>query len=249
VVVTIEERWVSAAGVRLHYRDTGSGPVCGLPAVVLPGFGEWAQEYDWLLAALHPRRALAVDLRGRGGSDAPEVGYSWECHIGDVEAVVEAAELEKFALVTISRGTSYGLGYALTHPGRVRGLLVGDYFARHAALPDDWPDRALATTVLRGMPLSERMPAHAVRQIQREAVDVPLWDRLPELGCPVCVVRGTRRSVLVTDELAMRYRDHLPGVQIEVLEGAGHDLWSENPQRFAGVARSFLADVDGGLQG
>jgi pimeloyl-ACP methyl ester carboxylesterase len=236
----IHAGWATNHHVRLHYLETRPDQAHGTPVLVVPGFGESAREYDWLLDALSPRRAVAADLRGRGPSDAPPSGYSWEDHVGDLEAVVDATGLQEFAIVGISRGVSYGLGYALRHPRRVRSFVIGDYQARHIALPPEWPEKALATTVLRGVPLADRMPAHAVRGVQRDAVEVPLWHRLADLGCPVCVVRGTRRGVLVTDEAAERYRRSLPDAEMHMLDDAGHDLWSRDPDRFSRLVRAFL---------
>jgi len=238
-----QRKWTMHGGVRLHYRTVEPDTATGTPVLIIPGFGELADEYEWLLDALRPRRAVAVDLRGRGHSDAPMTGYTWEDHIDDLEAVVEAADLGEFAIVGISRGASYGLGFALRHPERVRAMVIGDYWARHTSLPETWPDQALAS-ILRGVPVSKRMPAHAVRGLQRDAVEVPLWDRLSELRGPVTVVRGTRRGVLVDDAAAEHYRRSLPGVEIHVIEGAGHDLWSRDPAPFLRVIRSTLDRAD-----
>jgi pimeloyl-ACP methyl ester carboxylesterase len=112
------------------------GWVSGLPPVlVVPGMGEGADEYAWLLGRLGDRRVLVADVRGRGRSDAPPAGYAWEDHIGDLRAVVAARALEPPVLVAFSRGSSYALGYALHFPDQVRGLVVGDYQARHVGLP------------------------------------------------------------------------------------------------------------------
>ena len=59
------------------------------PVLVVPGMGEYADEYDWLLDALGDRRVVIVDVRGRGRSDVPDTGYRWEDHIGDLRAAVE----------------------------------------------------------------------------------------------------------------------------------------------------------------
>jgi pimeloyl-ACP methyl ester carboxylesterase len=205
--------------------------------------GESAEEYAWLLDALDDRRVVAVDVRGRGRSGAPPSGYTWEDHVGDVASVIDATGLEQPVLVGFSRGSSYALGYALNAPERVRALVIGDYFARHVGLPPEFAERQLAV-VLRGVPMSERMPEHAVLGVARESREVPLWDRLHELQGPVLLVRGGRRGVLANDEVAAQWQAALPSVQIAMLPNAGHDLWSRDPGAYLAVLRAFLESVD-----
>jgi pimeloyl-ACP methyl ester carboxylesterase len=204
--------------------------------------GESAEEYSWLVAELDTRRAVAVDVRGRGLSDAPETGYRWEDHISDVAVVVTSLELDRPVLVAFSRGSSYALGYALGAPTEVRGLVVGDYFARHVGLPPEFAERQLAV-VLRGVPMSERMPAHAVIGVAQESREVPLWDRLQELQCPVLVIRGGRKGVIVGDEVAASWQAALPTVEIAMLPEASHDLWSRDPAAFLSVLHPFLERI------
>ncbi len=190
--------------------------------------------------ALADRRVVVVDVRGRGSSDAPERGYRWEDHIGDIAAVVDLLGLDRPILVAFSRGSSYALGYALGRASQVRGLVIGDYMARHVGLPREFAERQLET-VLRGVPVRERMPEHAVVAVVEESVEVPLWDRLGELECPVLVVRGGRRGVIVTDDVAERWRESLPTVELVLLPEAGHDLWSRDQDAYLAVLRPFLA--------
>lgn len=204
--------------------------------------GESAEEYEWLLDALADRRAVAVDVRGRGGSDAPEQGYRWEDHVGDLRAAIDALTIDRPVLVAFSRGSSYALGYALDAPARVRGLVVGDYQARHVGLPPEFAEHQLAV-VLRGVPMSERMPKHAVIGVVRESREVPLWDRLGELRCPVLVVRGGRRGALLDDAAAQRWSEALPAVEIALLPDASHDLWSRDPDAYLAVLRPFLERI------
>lgn len=211
--------------------------------LVLPGFAEPAEEYAWLARSLGDRRVLVMSARGRGRSDAPPTGYRWEDHVDDVEAVLDDARPGRCVLVAFSRGSSYALGYGLRHPGDLLGLVIGDYHARHVGLPPEFADRQWETSI-RGVPVSERMPRHAVDGVQRESVEVPLWHRLPELGCPVLLVRGTRRSALVDDAVEARYREALPGLRVATLEGAGHDLWSRNQTAYIGAILPFLRSVD-----
>jgi pimeloyl-ACP methyl ester carboxylesterase len=236
------------AGVRIHALDNEVRHTTRPPVVVVPGMGESAEEYAWLLAELGNRRAIAVDVRGRGRSDAPEHGYRWEDHIGDIAAMIATLGLDRPVLVAFSRGSSYALGYALSAPGRVRGLVIGDYQARHVGLPAEFAERQLAV-VLRGVPMSERMSEHAVVGVVEDSREVPLWDRLHELECPVLVIRGGRRGVIVDDESAARWREALPSVELAMLPQAGHDLWSRDPAPYVAVLLPFLERVTPGASG
>jgi pimeloyl-ACP methyl ester carboxylesterase len=231
--------FVDNAGVQLHVLDNRRTDA-SLPTVLaVPGMGEYADEYVWLLDALGDRRVVVVDVRGRGRSDVPESGYTWEHHIGDLRAVVEALAIDRPIVVAFSRGSSYGLGYALTYPSEVRGLVVGDYFARHVGLPPEIADQQLQSKI-RGTVIADRMSEHAVRQVVAESREVPLWDRLVELQCPVLVIRGGRRSALLGDELAAQWRQSLPSVQMEIIADAGHDLWSRDVDAYLAVLMPFL---------
>lgn len=231
--------FVDNDGVRLHVLDNGCIDTTRPAVLAIPGMGEYADEYSWMLDALGARRVVVVDVRGRGRSDVPAVGYTWEDHIGDLRAVTTALALDRPVVVAFSRGSSYGLGYALTYPADVRGLVVGDYFARHVGLPPEVAERQLQSKI-RGTVIAERMSQHAVRQVVAESREVPLWDRLVELRCPVLLIRGGRRSALVGDELAAQWRAALPSVQIELIAEAGHDLWSRDVDAYLAVLLPFL---------
>jgi pimeloyl-ACP methyl ester carboxylesterase len=233
--------FASNAAVRLHVLDNRRVSAAP-PVLVVPGMGERADEYAWLLGGLGDRRVLVADLRGRGRSDAPRVGYTWEDHIGDLHAVVESLGLERPVLVAFSRGSSYALGYALASPDRVRGLVVGDYSPRHVGLPAEFAERQLRLEI-RGVPVAQRMPEHAVRGVVAESREVPLHERLTELSCPVLVIRGGRRGAVVTDELARKWRTSLPSVKMATIAGAGHDLWSGDPDAYLAVVLPFLEGI------
>lgn len=233
--------FVSNAAVRLHVLDNGRVSASP-PVLVIPGMGEYADEYAWMLDRLGDRRALAVDLRGRGRSDAPHTGYTWEHHISDLRAVVESLKLEKPVLVAFSRGSSYALGYALQFPDHIRGLVVGDYYARHVGLPAEFAEQQLRLEI-RGVPVAQRMPEHAVRGVVADSREVPLWGRLAELRCPALVVRGGRRGCVVTDELAEQWQRSMPLVEMATIADAGHDLWSRDPDAYLAVLLPFLERI------
>ena len=94
--------------------------------------------------------------------------------------------------------------------------------------------------------MSERMPAHAIAGVQSESVEVSLWERLGELKCRVLLIRGGRPGTMVDDALEQRYRQELAEIEVVMLERAGHDLWSRDPDAFYGVLAQYLARLDRG---
>jgi pimeloyl-ACP methyl ester carboxylesterase len=106
----------------LHALDTGDDDIRAKAAVlVVPGWPEAADEYAWLATALADRRVVVADVRGRGRSDAPAHGYTWQHHVGDLGAIADAVALPPHVVVAFSRGSSYALGHALACRDRVRG--------------------------------------------------------------------------------------------------------------------------------
>ncbi len=84
----------------------------------------------WLERLGERHTVLRYDERGCGLSDA-EVGEpSVETWVGDLEAVVDAARLERFALLGISQGAAIAVSYAARHPERVSDVVLYGGYAR-----------------------------------------------------------------------------------------------------------------------
>jgi pimeloyl-ACP methyl ester carboxylesterase len=121
----------TADGINLAVASVGCGPV-------LVRAAHWAThiEYDWqnvvtgpLLQSLAARFHLVrYDYRGTGLSDRDVPAISFQTMLYDLEAVVDALALERFALLGISGGAATSIAYAVRHPHRVSKLvLFGGY--------------------------------------------------------------------------------------------------------------------------
>jgi pimeloyl-ACP methyl ester carboxylesterase len=78
------------------------------------------------LAADHT--LIRYDARGNGLSDRTVDEISFDAFVSDLEAVVDAAGLTRFALLGISQGCAVSIAYAVRHPERVsRLILYGGY--------------------------------------------------------------------------------------------------------------------------
>jgi pimeloyl-ACP methyl ester carboxylesterase len=223
------ERFVSNDGVRLRYLDNDPPGPHGLPVVFVPGVTDFANEYEAVLDFFGPRRLLVVEMRGRGGSDAPLTGYSVSEQAGDVEAVIAANGLHRFHLMTFSRGTTPAIEVALRRPARAVTLSIGDYLAGEIALTPQFVESQWQSR-WRGLPMPERVSRHVLERIQGDSQAREFWADLGALGIPILVARGSDGGIL-NDRYVERYQDAIPGVEVVVIPGAGHDLF--RPERVA----------------
>jgi len=143
-------------GTRIAYSVIGAGP----PLVMLSGghshleldpggpvFGHWIGELA--------RRFMLVrlDTRGFGLADRGIADHSIDAVVHDVRAVVDAARIERFAMLAWLGGTPFAVSFAARWPERVSRLVL------HAAYLRGW--------LKRDIPARERSAVDAlVRQVE-----------------------------------------------------------------------------------
>lgn len=66
-------------------------------------------------------RAVAYDRRGYGGAESQDEPFS---HLDDLEAVLDALDIQAAIFVGCSLGGGLAIDFALRHPGRVIGLVL-----------------------------------------------------------------------------------------------------------------------------
>lgn len=120
-------------GTRIAWAVAGKGP----PLVRAP---TWLThvEYDWdspvsrhWLTEFTRRHTLVrLDPRGVGLSDWEVEELSFDAVVKDVEAVVAASGLQRFAMVGNSLGAAVAIAYAARHPERVERLFLWGAYCR-----------------------------------------------------------------------------------------------------------------------
>jgi pimeloyl-ACP methyl ester carboxylesterase len=98
------------------------------PIVCLHGITAQHRAFNALARALAPSGSLVgVDLRGRGDSQKPDTGcYGLEAHASDVIRVLDHLGLEDAVICGHSMGGFVALETALSHPDRVRAIVLLD---------------------------------------------------------------------------------------------------------------------------
>lgn len=117
----------SEDGTRLAYAVHGSGPPLLLASCWLSHL-----EFDWqspvwrhfLLDLGQFATVIRYDERGYGMSDWDVQDFGLEARVADLTAVVDAAGLDRFALVGMSHGGPVALTYATRHRDRLSRLVL-----------------------------------------------------------------------------------------------------------------------------
>lgn len=133
----------SSGGTRIAWSRHGHGP----PLVRV---GTWLThlEHDWSspvwshwLTDLGERFTfIRYDDRGSGLSDRAPADISLGAWLADLEAVVDAARLDSFALLGMSQGGAVAVAYARAHPERVTNLVLWGAYGRGALVRDPTTD-------------------------------------------------------------------------------------------------------------
>ena len=195
IMSAYENRYWSNDGLKLHYRDYAGDPAVA-PVICLPGLTRNARDFHDLACRINgSRRVLAVNLRGRGGSEYARdpLSYQPACYLRDLQALIADQAIDRLVVI----GTSLG--------GMVAMLLAGAGAPiAGAVLNDVGPDLEPAGLsrirgyVGRGSSFPTWM--HAARAVQEINADVyPDWQIADWLAMAKRLYRLTSAGRIVLD--------------------------------------------------
>lgn len=264
-------RWATgvceANGIEIHYRRTGGSRP---PLVLLHGLtGSGACWTPPARLLEDDFDVVMPDARGHGDSSTPLHGYRYEDLAGDVIGLIRSIGLENpivlghsmggmTAATVAAAGDAAGLlrGVVLVDPTflspeRQREVCDSDVAAQHRQLLR--LDRAEVLAQLRARhtrrsPELLELLADARMRTRMAAFDVltppnPDYRRLVStIEIPILLVIGDMNPV-VSFETARELQTLNRRVRIEQVEGAGHGLPFDQPERLAAAVRSFLPSL------
>lgn len=115
-------RFINIDGVRMHYRDEGTGPVVVLFHANFSNLIDWD---PWVDALKDRYRVVRVDMTSHGltGPD-PTGDYTLPRTLALTERFIDALGIEKATLGGTSLGGTVAIHYTARHPERVERLIL-----------------------------------------------------------------------------------------------------------------------------
>jgi 3-oxoadipate enol-lactonase len=257
-------------GVRLYYELFGRRD--GDPVLLIHGLGTDSRGWVLQRAAVGARfRGIVFDNRGVGRSDKPPGPYSLHRMAEDACRVLDAAGYESAHVVGASMGGVIAQIMAVTHPDRVRSLVLACTSCRHhpwrRRLMHEWIDVAerdgmsafgvknvgwlVGHSMLRVpavvrllVPFAITAPPHAFIAQTNAILDVDdhLRRSLPGVRVPTLVLVGSR-DILTPVADAEELAELIPDANLVVIGGAAHGFMVEAFRSFNAPLVSFLAAV------
>jgi pimeloyl-ACP methyl ester carboxylesterase len=269
-VAQVLRRAIQVGGIRISYLTNPQPRPSEDPTILLiHGSGvsarSWAPQFEDLGQGL---RVLAIDLPGHGDSDAkPEATV--QTYADAARALLEALGVGPVFVAGHSLGGAVAVAFAGRYPNMVKGLIL---LSTCAKLPEAdgslggllWylpgPIRKLvffsmAKKILFAPGARDRAVQVGMEEIRACRPETILKDVAATKGMNVEeVARGLRipslilcgsRDKLTPPALSERLNDLIPGSRLLVLDGVGHMLPLEAPERVNRQIREFIGSQEG----
>jgi pimeloyl-ACP methyl ester carboxylesterase len=263
-------RFMELEGMRVHYRDEGSGP----PLLLVHGTSSSLHTWDaWTRALAGKRRVVRLDLPGFGlTGPAPDRDYRVERHARVLAAFLARLDVARADVAGNSLGGRVAVALALAHPDRVRKLVLIDPAGLSGVPPPAIFE--LARTPVLNRVLRHLTPRFIVRSnleevygdddrvtdalvdryhamVRREGNRQALIDRLTGPPDPLLddllrklavpvLIQWGEGDVWIPVANAQRFHRGIAGSQLRIYPGAGHTPMEEIPEVTARDADAFL---------
>ncbi len=260
-------RFAQSDGARIAYNERGSGPIA---MIVAPGILSHLNVMDALPATRGTLDALAgfarvvtFDKRGQGLSDPAVRVPDLEQRSRDIDAVMNAAGLERAFLLGFSEGGPMCIHFATCHPARVQGLILVGTAARFLqsesypigiprrtleAVSEAWGRGALRSILMPSISRDviddetyiamERLigPRDTVRQIIGMIIETDVRTLLSDVRAPALVVHFTG-DLAVPIRLGRALAEGLPNAEFLEVNAVDHGDLSQSVEAVARIRR------------
>lgn len=260
-------QFATVNGVTLHYQIIGAAE--GAPLLVFSNslgtdFRIWR---DVIVRFVGECAILVYDKRGHGLSDVGEAPYSIDDHVADLAALLDHLGQKQAIVCGLSVGGLIAQGLATGRPDLVKALILCDT-AHKIGTEESWNQRigrieeggiaSVADGVLenwftaafRETPefsgyknMLIRQPVEGYTGTCAAVRDADFTESSAALALPaICVVGEADGST--PPDLVLQMAKLIPDARYEVIEGAGHIVCVEQPDRLVQIIKAFMKEFD-----
>ena len=252
-------------GIELYYESHGDDSA---PAIVF-AHGRGGNHMSWwqqVAAFSGEFRCITFDHRGWGASIAQHGTPLRENFIDDLTSLLDYLKIDKTFLVAQSMGGFSCLGFALAHPERTLGLVLGDTTGgvategTLAALKNtnpapEGPARSLSASFIQDNQAltflyqqvqglnPPRGEDGVISGFRRE--DGPQIEDFAGWQVPTLLIVGKEDSIFPPEVIA-EVQKVIPGSRMEIVPGAAHSAHFEQAAVFNGYLSELFASVRSG---
>jgi pimeloyl-ACP methyl ester carboxylesterase len=219
----VETRYARSGDVHIAYQVFGSGPV---DVVMVPGFISHA-EHIWdephharfLNGLGRHARVVMFDKRGTGLSDRVAGLPDLDQRMDDVRFVLDAAGMQRAALLGISEGGAMAILFAATYPERcTRMVLYGSFPQSRFWLPAHEPLEDILARYEKDWGSGKSIARFASSKAQ-DPIFLNWWAKYERLGASPSAIIALIRMGSAIDVTAI-----LPSVRVLVIHRTGDKL-------------------------
>ncbi|QDL38606.1 alpha/beta fold hydrolase [Rhodoferax sediminis] len=259
--------FTTSDGIQLSYYIDDSTRPWRKPDTLLllhAAMGSAKRYFAWVPRLSGHYRVLRMDMRGHGASElpAPDKPLNMERLVQDVVELLDHANCQQAHIAGNSAGGYIGQNLALTHPDRVKSLML---FSSTPGLRQsqwgEWLKRVaeiglrnfLAENIRDRLPVDQLEPEHIEWFLdEADKLDVDFggrfvtlmtqldWtERLHEIRCPTLIARPGLANIGSGDQYEEMHR-RIPDSQLITYEGLPHHLTDAAPERCVDDVLAFL---------
>jgi len=249
--------YTNVVGEKIFYVHHQGDPKGQRTLIFVHGAGGSHLHWPPQLRRLTGANTYALDLPGHGQSEG-QGRKSISAYADFVAAFLETLELKKVILVGHSMGGATALDFVLRYRERLAGLVLVGSGARLRVAPaildgihrDFQAAVRLICDYAFALDAPEQLKRLGQHQMEQTHPDVlygdfaacdafDVMDRLGGIRCPTLAICGTADR-LTPPKYSTYLRDHIPGAQLVLIEGAGHMVMLEQPEAVSQAIADFV---------
>ena len=245
--------YIEAAGQKLYYEQAGSGD----PLLLLHGWGVSGEIFKPLFHRLAEDRLVRViDFPGFGQSEPPPPDWGSVEYGELINSILDEWDCGRTDIIAHSFGARAALRLCVNHPEKINRLVLtgaagirpqreAPFFKRLLAKsakligklgpPGEWAKKIIYDKI----GSADYLNAGEMRPILVRVVNEDILPLLPKIKHETLLIWGDKDTE-TPPEMARKMNAGLSGSRLEIIKGAGHYAFADEPETFFNLVDSFL---------